>query len=281
MKSSFVDLSLTRTTTPRLLSMTDTRNGLQGVKPHKDYSLTGGDLHIIAEDREFRVHRYFFERDSAKFRSLLSSPSPGQPKQGSSQLTAIKLENVTAKDFETFLWVFYNPTYSLYDATVTDWSCILHLGCEWQFAEVEKLAVRELEKMPMSVVDRIALYQQHYVSEDLLIPHYAALCTRGYPLDLPESQQLGMTTVVLINQAMHSVHKPYGDGSTSPIDPVNAETIFKIIAHIGKKAGAGPGLTAGQSAPNVNSNSTNGVQKRAPVSANGTGAKPGQSSARI
>ncbi|KAJ7686831.1 hypothetical protein B0H17DRAFT_873842, partial [Mycena rosella] len=163
---------------------------------HKDYFLSGGDLHIIAEDREFRVHRYFFERDSAKFRALLASPSPGQPKQGSSHLTAIKLQNVTAKDFETFLWVFYNPTYSLYEATVTDWSCILHLGYDWQFAEVEKLAVRELEKMPMSVVDRIALYQQHHVSEDLLIPHYAALCTRGHPLDLAESEQLGMATVV-------------------------------------------------------------------------------------
>ncbi|KAJ7936683.1 hypothetical protein B0H13DRAFT_1549161, partial [Mycena leptocephala] len=178
--------------------MADTRYTLQGVRPVKDWTLIGGDLHIIAEDREYCIHRYFFERESLKFRTLLASPSPGQPQQGSSHLTAIKLHNVTAKDFEKFLWVFYNPTYSLYDATVADWSCILHLAHDWKFAEVVQLAIRELEKMTMSVVERIALYQQHGVSEDLLIPHYAALCTRGYPLDFPESDRLGMATVVLI-----------------------------------------------------------------------------------
>ncbi|KAJ7601629.1 hypothetical protein DFH06DRAFT_952528, partial [Mycena polygramma] len=198
------------------LPMADTRNSLQGVKPHEKYYLDGGDLHIIAEDREFRVHRYFFDRDSARFRALLASPSPGQPRQGSSHLTAIKLKGVTAKDFEKFLWVFYNPTYSLYDATVSDWTCILHLGHDWQFEEVERLAVRELEKTSMSVVERIALYQKHAVSEDLLIPHYAALCSRGSPLDLEESERLGMSTVVLINQAMHAMHMTR-DGDVSPI----------------------------------------------------------------
>ncbi|KAJ7075648.1 hypothetical protein B0H15DRAFT_651181 [Mycena belliarum] len=218
--------------------MADTRNSLQGVKPHKDYFLSGGDLHIIAEDREFCVHSYFFLRDSAKFRSLLASPSPGQPKQGSSHLTAIKL-NATAKEFETFLWVFYIPTYSLYEATVSDWSCILRLAYDWKFDEVGKLAVRELEKMPMPVVDRIALYQEHHVAQDFLVRHYAALCIRGHPLALAESEQLGMATVVLINQAMHAIYSQMrgSDGSSSPIDS-NGELILKIIAHIRKEQGA-------------------------------------------
>ncbi|KAJ7718600.1 hypothetical protein DFH07DRAFT_860139 [Mycena maculata] len=270
----------------RYLPMADTRNSLQGVKPHKDYWLSGGDLHLIVEDREFRVHRYFFERDSAKFRALLAAPSPGKPQQGSSHLTAIKLHNVTATDFETFLWVFYNPTYSLYNATVADWSCILHLGNEWQFAEVEKLAVRELEKMPMSAVDRIVLYQKHSVSEELLIPHYAALCVRGYPLNFDESNQLGMSTVVIINQAMHSLHKPAGkDSNVSPfqIDPTNAVIVSKIVAHIrngeaGSPAGSGP---PGNSPPDGNFSSTNGIPKKASNGVNGTDAnKSGQSTAR-
>ncbi|KAJ6524530.1 hypothetical protein B0H19DRAFT_972088 [Mycena capillaripes] len=276
---------------------TEKRNSLQGVKPHEKYYLDGGDLHIIAEDREFRVHRYFFDRDSAKFRALLASPSPGQPRQGSSHLTAVKLQDVPAKDFEKFLWVFYNPTYSLYDASVDDWTCILHLGHDWQFAEVEKFAVRELEKMTMSAVDRIALYQKHNVAEDLLIPHYAAVCTRGFPLDLDESERLGMPTVVLINQAMHAIQMPRdSDGNSSPINPINAAVISKIIAHIAKRgmAGVGTGQTGssltvssrfirwtlltnivGQSVPAANS--TSGVQKRTAV---GTGGKPGQSNGR-
>ncbi|KAJ7452178.1 hypothetical protein B0H11DRAFT_1876860 [Mycena galericulata] len=230
--------------------MSNTRNSLQGVKPHKNYWLTGGDLHLIVEDLEFCVHRFFFERDSTKFRALLAPPAPGKPQQGSSHLTAIKLHDVTAKDFETFLWVFYNPTYSLYDATVSDWSCILHLGNEWQFAEVERLAVRELEKMPMSPVQRIVLYQKHRVADEFLIHHYAALCTRGAPLCLDESNQLGMSTVVIINQAMHCLHKPSsGDASSSPIDSSNAATIAKIIAHIRngetKATNSGTGLPGG------------------------------------
>lgn len=151
-------------------------------------------------------------------------------------MTAIKLHGVTAKDFEKFCWVFYNSTYSLYDASVSDWGCILHLGHDWQFSEVEKLAVRELEKMGMSTVDRIALYHKHNVSEDLLIPHYAAVCTRGSPLDFDESERLGMLTVVLINQAMHAVHMPRdGDGNLSPINPANAAVISKIVVYIGNK----------------------------------------------
>ncbi|KAJ7829589.1 hypothetical protein B0H14DRAFT_1205417 [Mycena olivaceomarginata] len=218
--------------------MADRRNTLQGVRPSKDWTLIDGDLHIIAEDREYCIHRYFFERESLKFRALLTSPSPGQDKQGSSHLTAIKLHNATAKDFEKFLWVFYNPKYSLYDATVAEWSCILHFAYDWQFAEVVKLAIRELEKMTMSVVERIALYQQHSVSEDLLIPHYAALCTRGYPLDFAESNQLGMATVVLINQAMHAVPKSQlqsVDANSSPVDSKSSAVISKIIAHIGSE----------------------------------------------
>ncbi|KAF7326965.1 hypothetical protein MVEN_02590700 [Mycena venus] len=259
--------------------MTDPRTTLQGVKPHDKYYLDGGDLHIIAEDREFRVHRYFFERDSVKFRGLLASPSPGQPRQGSSQLTAINL-GVAAKDFEKFLWVFYNPTYSLYDTTVSDWTCILHLGHEWQFAEVEKLAVRELEKMPMSIVDRIALYQKHKVSEDLLIAHYAALCTRGFPLDLDESERLGMSAVVLINQVMHSIHTPWdADGNSSPVNPINAAVISKISAHIEQRRTTNTGtVSAGQSVPATNS--TNAPQKRSINGVNGPGGKPGQANGK-
>ncbi|KAJ7248891.1 hypothetical protein B0H12DRAFT_1123223 [Mycena haematopus] len=250
--------------------MTDTQNTLQGVKPHEKYYIDGGDLHIIAEDREFRVHRYFFERDSARFRALLASPSPGQPRQGSSHLTAVKLRGVTAKDFEKFLLVFYNPTYSLYDTTVSDWCCILHLGHEWQFTEVVKLAIRELEKMPMPIVDRIALYQKHKVSEDLLVPHYASLCTRGCALDLDESERLGMSAVVLVNQTMHSIHTPRNaNGSPSPTDPANAVVVSKIIAHIKRNVGSSPPEPAA-------ADSTNGAPKHGPVGVNGTGGKPGQ-----
>ncbi|KAJ7756184.1 hypothetical protein B0H16DRAFT_1662580 [Mycena metata] len=260
--------------------MTDTQSSLQGVRPHEKYYLDGGDLHIIADDREFRVHRYFFDQDSAVFRDLLASPS-GQPRKGSSHLTAIKLKGVTSNQFARFLWVFYNPTYSLYDATEDDWKCILHLGRQWEFVEVEKLAIRELEKFPMSTVERIALYQEHGVAIDTLIPHYATLVTRGSPLDLAESERLGMSTVVLINQAIYTIHSTrHGDSSpSSSVDPVNAAIILKIIAHVATNSG---GAAAGSGLPGLGAsaaNATNGGAKR--TSAFGPNGKPaGQANGR-
>lgn len=50
------------------------------------------------------------------FRERLGTPaSPGQPRQGTSDSNALVLD-VSAEEFEKFLWVFYNPcvTHHLY-----------------------------------------------------------------------------------------------------------------------------------------------------------------------
>lgn len=58
----------------------------------------------------FRVHKYFFDRESVYFRRKLGVPaSPGKEASGTSDSTAIILENVSVDHFATFLWVFYNP----------------------------------------------------------------------------------------------------------------------------------------------------------------------------
>lgn len=58
----------------------------------------------------FRVHRYFFERESPYFVRRLNTPaSPGKRPPGTEDSSAIILEDVTADHFEKFLWVFYNP----------------------------------------------------------------------------------------------------------------------------------------------------------------------------
>lgn len=70
----------------------------------------------------FRVHRYFFERESAFFKDKFTGPaSPGKEQAGTSDSNAILIQDIrkterakgysdiTAKQFETFVWVFYNP----------------------------------------------------------------------------------------------------------------------------------------------------------------------------
>ncbi|KAJ7725671.1 hypothetical protein DFH07DRAFT_251958 [Mycena maculata] len=133
---------------------------LLGLQHFEEFYLSGGDLYCLVENKLFRIHRYFFERESKFFKAQLAVPAtPGRPRIGTADDSAILLDNVRSKDFAKLLWVFYNPKYSLYDASVEDWSTILELAERWEFAEVKNLAVRELEKKDeLPDIDRIVLY---------------------------------------------------------------------------------------------------------------------------
>jgi len=58
----------------------------------------------------FRVHSYFFTRESKTFHSKVYPAGPGLTRQGTSDGDPIRLTNVTPEEFETFLFVFYNPS---------------------------------------------------------------------------------------------------------------------------------------------------------------------------
>jgi hypothetical protein len=109
--------------------------------------------------------------------------------------------------------------YSLYETTVDDWTCILDLAHRWQFDEAKNLAVRELEKIYISPIDRICLYQKYQVDEILLVPLYAMLCAREEPLNIDESEKLGMKTVVGVYHARERLRANPNDGGKSPLPP--------------------------------------------------------------
>jgi hypothetical protein len=61
------------------------------------------------EDCHFRVHRYFFERESEHFQMRFLAPAkPGKQREGMTEGTAMILEDVDVAEFELLLWVFYN-----------------------------------------------------------------------------------------------------------------------------------------------------------------------------
>jgi len=189
------------------------------LREHDRYYLRGADLHFLVEGRIFRVHRYFFERESAYWRELLSAPAtPGKLPHGTDS-NAMVLDDVTCDDFDSFLWVFYNPRYSIYDAPWEVWSAILKLAHKWGFAEVKRLAIDELQKHKFADIDRIVLYHDTEVDRNLLVPCYAALCERENPLSLPECVELGMETAHQIFRAREQargVVKSPGSGVRSP-----------------------------------------------------------------
>ncbi|KAL1742320.1 hypothetical protein HDZ31DRAFT_43502 [Schizophyllum fasciatum] len=173
-----------------------------GLRRHEEYYITTGDLHFVVDRTRFRVHRYFYERESDYFRSILLAPiSPGATRQGTTDENAIELDYVTSDEFAKFNWVFYNPKFSIYDKGARDWHIVLRLAHRWRFPNVHELAVRELDKLYVPDIDRVAMYQDYDVDRRKLVPCYAALAQRAEPIALDEGERLGLETVIMLAQA--------------------------------------------------------------------------------
>jgi hypothetical protein len=106
----------------------------------------------------------------------------------------------------------------LYEAQIEDWSTILELASKWKFPEVKDLAIRELEKFPMSDVDRIVLYHKHNIDKSYLVPRYAALCSREQTLTCDEGLSLGMETALNIARVRECARSQFKEaGGRSPL----------------------------------------------------------------
>jgi hypothetical protein len=82
--------------------------------------------------------------------------------------------------------------------TVEDWSSVLKLATQWDFASIRELAIEELSLIP-SPVDQLILAHAYDVQR-WLMPAYSALCERKEPLSKEEGRRIGVDDVVLIHQ---------------------------------------------------------------------------------
>ncbi|KAK0241320.1 hypothetical protein EDD85DRAFT_395680 [Armillaria nabsnona] len=214
--------------------MSGTSSKLIGIKKHEAYYIKGGDVYFLVEECMFRVHRYFFERESSKFRQMFSGPtSPGKEPEGSSASTAFKLGDITAEDFGHFLWIFYNPKHSLYDASTAVWVTILRTAYDWLFPEVKALGIRELERKTINLVDRIILYQECKVDPSLLVQLYAKLCSRDDPPSMEESVRLGVETTARIFRARERLRSSSLDGLKSPLpNNVDHANVMQVVEEV-------------------------------------------------
>ncbi|KIK05751.1 hypothetical protein K443DRAFT_130197 [Laccaria amethystina LaAM-08-1] len=197
----------------------DKSSDLQRLQPHGTYYIMGGDLHFLVEKTLFRIHSYFFIRDSIKFNKLLQpSATAGHFREGSEN-NPIVIPDISPDDFATFLWVFYNPKYTLYDAPLESWVLILKLSHKWEFVAVKDCAARQLEaKTDITVVERLRLYQENEVDvTKYIVPLYKALCQQDIPLTLEESKLLGIETVYLITTTREKLRAVPSDGGKSPL----------------------------------------------------------------
>jgi len=123
--------------------------------------------------------------------------------------------------------------YSLYDATVDDWSSILALAHRWSFPQVKSLVIRELEKLWMPDIDRIVLYHKYNIDRRLLISSYAALCEREKFVTLDEGLLLGMETVLRLSRARECARNSSGSRSPSRAGLDSTEMHDIVKEHFG------------------------------------------------
>lgn len=111
--------------------------------------------------------------------------------------------------------------YSIYNAPLDKWKRILTLAQQWGFVQVERLCVRELEKLSIPPVEKIQLYQDFKIDANLLHGSYVALTIRSEPLDVDEGNKLGLSTSLNIARARELARAP--DGTTDLFGSATAQ----------------------------------------------------------
>ncbi|KAF9228488.1 hypothetical protein BS17DRAFT_341515 [Gyrodon lividus] len=234
-----------------------TMSGISQITKHPQYYIRDGNVTFLAEGTSFRVHKSFFERESAFFRTLFTA-SEGEELGDGSDAKPYKLDGVKSEEFAQFLWVWYNPKYTYSRQGKNAWLIILHLASRWQFPEVRKLAIRQLEALQLQPVEKIATYKEYKVDNDLLLPSYMALC-RSPTLPSPsDGETLTMETVLKIAHAREqSLLSAAADGCASPTSAsASDEVLASILADLFGLTPQSNGRTVGLEGQTLNGSDT-------------------------
>ncbi|KAI6046309.1 hypothetical protein EDC04DRAFT_1682231 [Pisolithus marmoratus] len=171
-------------------------NDMKQLTKHSQYYLRDGNVAFVAEKQLFRVHRYFFERESQFFCNYFTTSEESDGTDDKPFVLDIKSE-----DFTKFLWVWYNPRYRYGGQPKETWLTIITLAARWGFESMRELAISQLERFPMSPVDKIAIYKEHKIDKRLLIPSFVDLCKSPTLPSPADAQRLQLETVLRLAAA--------------------------------------------------------------------------------
>ncbi|KAG6381999.1 hypothetical protein JVT61DRAFT_630 [Boletus reticuloceps] len=236
----------------------DSSHGVSRVVQHKDFYLRGGDVTSLSVST--------FASPSLLGANLFQPEQQqqqhaGNEQPGSTDGNAFTLEETTSEDFARFLWVFYNPKYSLYDAPLDTWLSVLKLANRWTFDSVKELSVRELEKLEIEPIEKIAIYHKFNISRLYLVPSYIAVCKRDKSLSFSEGMNLGMETVLRIAEARERLRLQASEsGVRSPtfedFEDNEVETLVREIFNLGSRPTSPTHATSPASGVNGAANGT-------------------------
>ncbi|EGN92768.1 hypothetical protein SERLA73DRAFT_190621 [Serpula lacrymans var. lacrymans S7.3] len=170
---------------------------------HPEYYLEDGNVVIQVDELLFHVHRSTFIRHSTVFADIFSLPVSANPElvEGFSDEYPLRFPGICSTDFERLMWILYPTKLGVYKArTAGEWESVLHLATRWEFDDVRALAIRHLETLPMSPVDRIVLSRKFDIRSNWALSAYTELCERAEPLSMDEGHALGLDTTIRVSQ---------------------------------------------------------------------------------
>jgi len=125
----------------------------------------------------------------------------------------------------------FHRTFSEYgEATLEDWTGILKISKTYRFTSVKALAVRFINQLGVSVIERIRLYEEYDVDPSFIVPLYKTFVDRSEPLTDDEITSLGQKTTILILRARERARsQPGGTGRIPLPDNVGEGQVISIL----------------------------------------------------
>ncbi|KAF8152984.1 hypothetical protein B0H34DRAFT_87291 [Crassisporium funariophilum] len=144
------------------------------------------------EYKYYKVHRFFFARESPVFQSMFDCPVPPEGQDGDSDERPIHLPEVTCAQFEALLHFFYNGMFGFNTERLFD---LLLIALRYCFDRVASHAINAVDTCDVAndveVVQKIILAIQFDQLQHWLAPAYIALIQRERPLTRTEIVRLG------------------------------------------------------------------------------------------
>ncbi|CAE6399170.1 hypothetical protein ACGC1H_005950 [Rhizoctonia solani] len=159
---------------------------------------------IQIENVQFNVHKYqLLKSDTFRDMFTIAEQSGGDSeelREGSSTENPIKMEGVSAQDFESLLTVLYANHFSSHQPEPNASLIIpaFRLANMWNFSELREYLMPLAEQV-LNDASKIAFAREFHVQQ-WIVPAYVRLCHRKEPLDSDEAKMIGLEGVLLISR---------------------------------------------------------------------------------
>ncbi|KAG8679348.1 hypothetical protein FRC09_019033 [Ceratobasidium sp. 395] len=179
-----------------------------GLKKHPTFFIEAEMVTIQAENTLFNVHKQQLQR-SETFRDMFDMGEQNNLKaEGSSFENPIKLDGISASDFESFLMALYShecpgcgdrPFMEKTRFTGADRIIpALRLADMWNFAHHRDYLL-DVAFATLGLIDQIVLAQQYNVRKQLE-ELYVQLCQHNDPLTLEEAKKIGLEGAITVGR---------------------------------------------------------------------------------